>query len=286
MDTLELLYGTAPGRLLLKPLTSRGVSAACGRFLDSRFSRVLVRPFVRRAGIDRGDYLPDRGRSFNDFFCRPIRPEKRPVDRDPSHLVAPCDGLLTVYPIREGLVVPVKQSRYRIEDLVRSRSMAKNYDGGWCLVFRLRVDHYHRYVYAETGRKGRDCHIRGVYHTVQPVALRRGPVFCENSRVFTEIVTERWGRLLQMEVGAMLVGRIVNWRPFPADVKRGEEKGCFQYGGSTIVLLVEPGRFLPREDLTDHAETPVRLGEALGLAATVPANHTSPEPAASAGGHG
>ena len=194
MELLEFLYGTLPGRVLLKPLTGRGVSAAAGAFLDSRLSRPLVTPFIRRSGIRPEDYLPDPGNSFNDYFCRRIRPELRPLDPDPDHLLAPCDGLLTVYPIAQDLVLPVKQSLYRVSDLLRSRALARRYDGGNCLVFRLRVDHYHRYIYPASGLKSPTWRIRGVYHTVQPVALRRRPVFCENTREYTLLRTEQIGR--------------------------------------------------------------------------------------------
>ena len=264
MDTLEFLYGTLPGRVLLKPLTARPVSLAAGAFLDSGLSRPLVKPFIRRSGIQTEDYLPDPGHSFNDYFCRRIRPEMRPIDSSPDSLIAPCDGLLTVYPIEKGLIVPVKQSRYAVADLLRSRAIAAHYDGGWCLVFRLRVDHYHRYVYAETGLKSPTYRIPGVYHTVQPVALRREPVFCENTREYTFLRTAAFGTLTQMEVGAMLVGRIANLEQGSTQVLRGQEKGCFQYGGSTVILLVEPGKLVPRADLSALWETPVRMGEAVG----------------------
>ena len=265
MDTLHFLYGTAPGRLLLRPLTAPRLSALAGRLLDSRASRVLVEPFVRRSGIAPGDYLPDRGRSFNDFFCRAIRPELRPVSTAPEALIAPCDGLLRVYPITEGLVLPVKESRYSVAALLRDTALARRFDGGWCLVYRLGVQHYHRYVYVESGEKHTDRRLPGVLHTVRPVALRAGPVFCENSRTYTVIETLQHGALVQMEVGAMLVGRIVNLRPGPCAVRRGAEKGYFEYGGSTVIVLTEPGRFTPHPLLSAQWETPVRLGEAVGV---------------------
>ena len=64
----------------------------------------------------------------------------------------------------------------------------------------------------------------------------------------------------------MLVGRIVNHHG-TCTVTRGEEKGFFQYGGSTVIVLVEKGRITVREDLLTHStnntETPVKLGEVL-----------------------
>ena len=266
-ELLDLLYHTSPGRLILRVLTRPGLSRLSGVLLDTRFSTALIPFFVRHARIRTQDYQLDNIRSFNDFFCRRIRDGLRPVETDPDRLIAPCDGLLRVWPIRDGLVLPVKESRYTVASLLRSESLAAHYEGGLCLVFRLCVDHYHRYCYAESGKKSRDYRIHGVLHTVQPVALAAGPVFAENSRVFTLIRTASFGTLLQMEVGAMLVGRITNLQPDSADVTRGDEKGFFEYGGSTIIVLVEPDRIRMDERFLqasrDGIEIPVRMGEAI-----------------------
>ena len=72
---LRFLYHTAPGRLLLKPLCSRGLSRLCGRFLDAKASRLLVGPFIRRHNIVLSEYQQREFKSFNDFFTREIRPE-------------------------------------------------------------------------------------------------------------------------------------------------------------------------------------------------------------------
>ena len=122
MGSLEFLYGTAAGRLVLRPLVSRPVSRLCGRFLDTGLSRPLIRPFIRHTGIDTADYELSDVRCFNDFFCRPLKPGRRSIDRDPAALIAPCDGLLTAVEIRGDTVLPVKQSRYSLERLLDDES--------------------------------------------------------------------------------------------------------------------------------------------------------------------
>lgn len=111
MDMLDFLYHTIPGRMLLKPLTAPALSKLCGRFLDSSLSHFLVRPFIQTNNIRIEDYETDHIRSFNDFFSRKICEWLRPVDPDPKHLIAPCDGLLSVWKIEKDTVLPVKQSR-------------------------------------------------------------------------------------------------------------------------------------------------------------------------------
>ncbi|MBR1497584.1 MAG: phosphatidylserine decarboxylase [Oscillospiraceae bacterium] len=268
MDTLEFLYGTAPGRLLLKPLASRRLSRLGGRLLETRASRLLIEPFARYNHIDCGDYELSDISCFNDFFCRPLKPGRRSFCAEPEALAAPCDGLLTVHRIHGGLVLAVKQSRYTVGSLLRDRALAARFAGGLCLVYRLCVDNYHRYCYFDGGEKSPDRFIPGVLHTVRPVALARRPVFIENCRSYTVLETVNFGAAVQMEVGAMLVGRIVNRHPEARHVARGEEKGRFAYGGSTIIVLLEKDAAVPRDDILEASaagrETPVRLGEAVG----------------------
>ena len=265
---MSFLYDTIPGRILLRPLVSRPVSLLAGKMMDSRLSKLLIGPFAGKCGIDRSEYLPEEYNCFNDFFCRRIRPELRPVSDAENDLVAPCDGLLSAARITKGTVLRVKQSAFTIDTLLRDRKLARTYEGGYCLVYRLCVNHYHRYIYFDSGKKYKNRRIGGIYHTVRPAALAVYPVYTENTREYTVIDTKNFGRCVQMEVGALLVGRIVNEDPLPGQVRRGEEKGHFEYGGSTILVLIPPGRACLRDDIVKTTESgeelPVRMGEAVG----------------------
>ena len=119
MTSLEFLYDTVPGRILLKCLIHPCVSQACGHFLDSSLSGFLITPFARKNQIILSDYQLDDIHSFNDFFSRKIKPSLRPVDMDPKSLIAPCDGLLSVWKIQKDTVLPIKQSSYTLTDLLR-----------------------------------------------------------------------------------------------------------------------------------------------------------------------
>lgn len=267
MTSLEFLYHTVWGRRILKILTARKLSQAAGIFLDSPLSVPLIAPFVRMNHIDLSVCQKRHFRNFNEFFTRELKEGERPVDMDPDILIAPCDGLLSAYEIKDDTVIPVKQSRYRIPDLLRDRELAKRFRGGTCLVFRLCVTHYHRYCYADSGVKGRNIFLPGILHTVQPIALREFPVFTENCREYTVIESPNFGSMIQMEVGAMLVGKIQNYKEY-GPVTRGEQKGRFLYGGSTIILLLEKGkaRISPRvfEQTAGGREIPVRMGQMIG----------------------
>ena len=268
MNLLEFLYNTSFGRILLKPVVNRRSSAICGAFLDTRMSKIFIRNFVRKNNIIEDDYILDNINSFNDYFCRRIKDGLRVFDMDPDSLTAPCDGLLTVYPVTSGTVVPVKQSEYTMADLLEDKDLADQFNGGLCLVYRLCVDHYHRYCYTDTGHKGVNMFIPGVLNTVRPVALASTPVFVRNCREYCVIDSDNFGRMVQMEVGALVVGRIVNDEKGEADVVRGREKGHFECGGSTIIVLVQKDSVRIRDDIYDSSleglEFPVKQGEAVG----------------------
>lgn len=263
---LRFLYGTAVGRTLLRPLCSRTVSRLCGAFLDTPLSRPLVAPFMRKNGIDAADHEGVPFRSFNACFSRRLRAGRRPIAPLPA-FIAPCDALLSAYRLTDGAVIPVKQSRFTVAALLGDDPVAARYRDGICLVFRLCVRHYHRYHYADDAEKSENRFIKGRLHTVRPVALREVPVFVENCREYTVMDTAHCGVLTQVEVGALLVGRIRN-HDGAGHVKRGDEKGMFLYGGSTVLLLLERGRVSLPDALfaatAQGRETPVRLGEAIG----------------------
>ena len=187
------------------------------------------------------DYLPEPYHSFNDFFTRHIRPELRPLPQDPACLSAPCDGRLSAYHLEETGVFDIKGSRYDVRALLGGDPRAALFAGGDCLVFRLCVDDYHRYHYIDDGEKGENVFIPGRLHTVRPIALEHTNVFIQNCREYTLMQTRHFGTVAQIEVGALLVGRICNHDGAGA-FTRGAEKGCFYYGGSTVVLLLQKGR--------------------------------------------
>lgn len=267
---LEWMYGTAFGRMLVKLMIRPGVSRAAGWLLDRRISALAVKPFIRANHICMDDFEQRKFRSFNDFFTRRVLPDRRPVDTEPTHLIAPCDSKLSVYEILPDSRFRVKGTQYTLEGLLRSKPLAERFLGGTLLLFRLTVGDYHRYGYIDSGFAGESTRIPGVFHTVNPAAASRYPIYRENTREYSLLESEHFGTVLQMEVGAAMVGRIVN-NPGSRQVRRGEEKGRFEFGGSTVIVLLQKGRAIPDADLVrntaEDAETMVHLGERIGIAA-------------------
>ncbi|MBO5164897.1 MAG: phosphatidylserine decarboxylase [Ruminococcus sp.] len=265
---LRVLYGTIFGRLLLKVLTLPLISELAGKFMDSTLSIPLIKPFIRRNRIDMRQYREQNYRSFNEFFTRKIKPSARPIPSGANELISPCDSKLTVYPVSEKSLFEIKGSLYSIADLLNDHNLARHYSGGLCMIFRLCVDDYHRYCFIDGGVKSESVFIKGELHTVNPIALGRYNIYKRNSREYTVLHTENFGDVVHVEVGAMLVGKICNrkLRRF----RKGDEKGMFRYGGSTVVLLFEKDRVTVDNDILENSrngiETTVKYGEKIGNA--------------------
>lgn len=263
---LEFLYTNMFGRMLLKPLVQPQVSRGLGKLLSTRLSTCIIQSFIRNNHIDMSEYQKQKYVSFNDFFTREIKEGKRPISGDSRVLISPCDCKASVYTIRENTTFSVKHTEYTLRSLLRSPRLAERFRGGYAFILRLTVDDYHRYIYAASGKQSKNYHIDGTFHTVNPVANDYLPIYKENTREYTVIHTKEFGDIIQMEVGALMVGKISNHKE-SCPVTRGEEKGFFEYGGSTIILLTQKGAVLPRPDLTENTnagyETKILQGQPL-----------------------
>lgn len=264
---LKWIYSSPFGRALIKPFTAPAFSRFMGAVLDSRLSTALIVPFVKKNKIDMEEYKPKFYSSYNEFFSREIKPEKRPIDEEIASLISPSDGKMSAYEISEDLQFEIKHTKYNVASLLKSKELAQQFKGGYALVIRLTVDNYHRYCYVADGLKGKNHYIQGALHTVNPIANDFFPIYKENAREFCRIRTRYFDEIIQMEVGAMMVGKIVNFHE-KKQVKKGEEKGMFEFGGSTVVVLLKQNVVDLDEDLLENTkngfETIVKMGERIG----------------------
>lgn len=270
MDKISsLVYGNLVGRMLVKPFTTPFVSRFVGACLDSRLSVLLAIPYKMIFSVDRNLYKPKVYSSYNEFFTREIKPEYRPVDGETGSLVSPADGKLSLYHISKDLQITIKNSVYSISSLLKSKELAQEYENGYAVVIRLTGEDYHHYCYVADGVKGKNHYLKGMFHMLHPVVREQIPVYKENAREFCRIRTKYFGELIQMEVGAMMVGRICNVHQGMGQVSKGEEKGHFAYGGSTVVVLVKENMVDFDEDLLanskEEIETLVKMGERIGF---------------------
>ena len=93
-----------------------------------------------------------------------------------------------------------------------------------------------------------------VFNSTNILVLKKRPsVFFENERQITILETENFGRLAFIEVGAMCVGKII--QTYKGIVfRRGEMKGYFDFGASTVVVLGEKGKWIPSNDILKNTK--------------------------------
>lgn len=264
--TLSFLYNKPFGKLILKLLCRRFVSNLGRIYMESPLSKGRIKKLIKANNIDMSQYENKDFKSFNEFFIRKILDGKRNIEMNPSSVIAPADSKLTVYDIQPDAVYRIKGCDYSIKQLLGDENLANEYAGGKCLVFRLSVDNYHRYCFTDNGNVIDNRFIPGILHTVNPLALEKHDVYGKNCRELTILKTENFGNVAYIEVGAMMVGRINN-RKIEKFV-RGEEKGYFSFGGSTIIMLYKKDTINMDPDIAENSkteiETTVLYGEKVG----------------------
>ena len=260
-SSVRFLYGTALGRGLLKVIQTLHFDKLAAWYLRSPLSRSYMARFAQKHQIPLSKDELKQFPTYRDFFLRERSP--RAMDMAPDHLISPCDGWLSAYAVQPGSGFAIKNSLYRVQDLLQDEALAKGYEGGLALIFRLCASDYHHYCYIDDGRQGPNHFIEGQLHSVQPIACEHFPIFTLNRRSWCLLDTEHFGPVVETEIGALVVGGIVNAPEGP--MGRGQEKGHFDLCGSTIVLLLEPGRVELRPELAalldTEQETRVQQGQ-------------------------
>jgi len=266
------LYGNPVGELTLEALAKRKfVSVLYGRIMDAPRSKKKISPFIREYHIDTSIFQQEDYKTFNDFFTRRLKPAARPIDRDSLVIVSPADGKLMAYPHLDKQDFIIKGIRFNLSSFLRDSSLAGKYDHGSMIVIRLAPTDYHRFHFPLDGQILTEVPVEGYYYSVNPIALRKKTgLLWENRRDYALIATTRFDTVVMAEVGAAMVGTIIQTYHGNKAVK-GAEKGYFKFGGSTIVLFFKPYILKIDHDLvvntSNNLETAVHMGEKIGAMA-------------------
>ncbi len=266
---LVWLYNNPVGEATLWALAKRKVvSSVYGRSMDRPSSIKKIQPFVEELDIDMSTAQKQEFSSFNDFFTRKLKNDARPVDTNSTVAVSPADGKILAYANISNSDFIIKGYRFNIISFLNNSSLAQNYLDGTLVVIRLAPFDYHRFHFPISGSVSPGTRIDGDYYSVNPLALRKmAEIFCLNKREFTIISNPLFGDVIMAEVGATMVGSIVQTYTGNS-VKKGDEKGYFKFGGSTVVLLFEKNKIRIDEDLLINTsrgyETVIKEGERIG----------------------
>lgn len=270
---VRLLYGTAPGQLAADLFAGRALSRAYGALQASPLSRRKIQPFIRKFRIPMEDYEDPGFRSFNDFFIRKFKPGKRPFAAEPDRMPAPAEARYLAWErVAPEQVFPVKGHHLSARAILGREDVARGFEGGPLMIARLCPVDYHRYHYPDDGRVLEHYRVDGKLHSVNPLALKaNSEILATNERYVSILETRNFGKLAYVEVGAMCVGKIVQSHPWDRPFARGEEKGYFLFGGSTVIVLGQPGKWRPDSDILEQTarsrETYIRIGDGLASAA-------------------
>ena len=260
---IDFLYNTKFGRFLLKFFVARPIfSKISGLYYKTIFSKWKIKKFAKQYGISVKKDELKKYHSFNDFFIRKKHPKK---NKNKKELVAIADGKLSVYPITDDLKLHIKHSVYSIEDILENKKIASFFENGTCLVYRLAVSDNHRYNYIDDGKLAFHKKIKGNLHTIRPISAEYN-VYVHNSREVNLFNTKNLGYVAQVEVGALLVGKIKN--NGKTDFKKNDEKGYFEFGGSTIVVLLNKNIVFDEDIIkanNKNMEVQVTAGERIGI---------------------
>ena len=265
-SVIKFLYHSLVGRIILKFIFSRSYfSKLLLIYYKSALSKKKTKDFVKKYGMDKS-LLNKDFKSFDDFFKR-----KEEVTVDGEGFVAAASGKIRVFKIGDDkglylgdkkLKIMIKGNVYNIDKLLKEPlpDWAK---GGYLLLYRLSLCDYHRYIYPVNGVFVRRKSIAGRLESVRRDAAY-WRAFAENKREF-EYWHTAFGDVIHMEIGAMLVGHIHNYKK--KVFLRGEEKGYFSYGGSSIVEIFGKGIEIDCDILKNSErgfETKIKIGERIG----------------------
>ena len=327
---IYFLYHHFLGRLLLKMIFARPYfSFLRGLYYNSFLSKKDIAPFVEKYGLSK-ELLKKRYQSFGAFFSRKEAVYLREAGKENTKengeawkekiqgklpFYASASGKVLVYKIDEEgrIILPpgvqkesagkkenfhflpleIKGNFYSIEKILKA-PCPEFLKGGTLLIFRLSLPDYHRYIFPAEGKLLRTKQIKGRLDSVRKEAAHF-KAFSENKREVSLLELTGMGKILHVEVGAMLVGHIHNhfgskiFSDKGAQNKRknlgektikfnrgcqqtfrftaGEEKGYFSLGGSTIVerlsdkIVIDKDLF---ENTNKGLETKLEIGERIG----------------------
>jgi len=269
---IRLLYGDDwMSRIVGAPLlqlTSKipFLSWLYGKWQSSRWTTSKIVPFIEKFEVNPNEFLISEFDSFNDFFIRKLKPDARPIGEG---AVLPADGRYLFYPnISEADGFVIKDEKFCLATLLEDEELARKYAEGTMIIARLCPSDYHRFHFPCDGVPGETKLINGWLYSVNPLALKRDiNIFSQNKRTLCMIASEKFGTVLFLEVGATFVGSMTQTYQPNQPVRKGDEKGYFSFGASTVILLFEPGRITLCEDLirSDHVEIKCLMGETLGF---------------------
>ncbi len=270
----------------LRLVPKNALSRLVGGLTRARAPRAVrlaaMRAFASRYGIDLSECGElESFQTFGEFFARPLRSGLRPIAPGEEVITSPVDGVVSQAGRADGeLLVQAKGLDYTLGALLADAALASRFRDGAFTTLYLSPRDYHRIHFPLGGRVTGYRYLPGRLWPVNPASVRGVPgLFTVNERLATLLETPL-GACAVVAVGATIVGRIRAYydpgipvsnlpraRPVardyarPIPVEKGEQLGAFEMG-STVIVILEPGRAVLRDGLVEGKR--VRVGEPIG----------------------
>lgn len=267
---LRLLYNHSLGSLPLHLMVKRAAfSRWYGHRMNQPASQKKILPFIKEFNLDPNEFAdpPESFPHFNAFFSRKLNPNARPID-DSAAAVFPADGRHLGFANASQInSVFVKGQHFNLQKLLGDPDLAAQFADGPLILSRLCPVDYHRFHFPCHSTPQSTTTIAGPLFSVSPIALRRRLAYLwENKRCLTPLHSPELGRVLILEIGATCVGSIQQTYQPNKPVSKGDEKGCFAFGGSSTITLFEPNRVTLADDLLEHSAANRELFAHMGSA--------------------
>ena len=265
---LKFIYGNPLGKLALWAAVKRSFfSKWYGFRMSAQSSAKKISPFISDYKLDASQFVDslENFKSFNDFFFRKLKSSSRPIQGTDNQLIFPADGRhIVVNDLSREQAIWAKGQSFDLKKLLGSADRAERYQHGSVLISRLCPTDYHRFHFPCGGIISELELMNGYLYSVNPIALMRNISYLwQNKRSVTELNSDTFGKVCLLEVGATCVGGIIQTFD-KGDVRKGEEKGYFRFGGSMAMIFLEPGVVTFSDDLLEQSKNGIELYALMG----------------------
>jgi len=242
------------------------------------------------------EYLAPRGgwRSFNEFFARHVKPGYRPIAviEDSSVIISPADFTFSgQLQISQSSTITAKGLTWSISELMADSPFKDHFKSGtWMHGYNATSD-YHRY-HAPVGGRVLEARVMSGQHHAQietlemdtgqpgpmedsidgkPKTLSKRRVFCTPNDPGYQFVQGRGLIVLDTEIGMVsilpvgmaVISSVILTAEVGVTLRKGEELGYFQFGGSDVVVMFESKRNVRLDAKAGiHYKMGVQLGKA------------------------
>jgi len=264
-----------------------------GSFLDSPASLSVLndsptgwksKAAMEKLNMDQYQYDPNDAhwgfKSWNDFFTRKLKPGMRPIAEPDNNKVIVSASDSNVYSIQHNVKKVdwfwVKAQPYSLNDMLNNdESIVDQFVGGDVYQAFLSATKYHRWHSPVTGTIKKAYIKQGTYysgtesHGMDPGSpnFSQGYIAHVATRaiIYIEADDPKIGLIIVMPIGMAEVSSCV----IPDKIKpgyrirKGEELGYFQYGGSTYCLIFRSG-VIKRFEVQEGND--VKMGQTIAIA--------------------